>query len=83
MADLRIAHTADLEPATLDATRALLEAVFEDNFSDDDWDHSLGGLHALVWEGAELIGHGSVIQRRLLHRGRTLRTGYVEAVGVR
>ena len=41
------------------------------------------GMHALAWEGAELVGHASVIQRRLLHRGRALRAGYVEGVGVR
>ena len=29
------------------------------------------------------MGHGSVVQRRLLHGGRALRTGYVEGVGVR
>jgi hypothetical protein len=37
--------------------------------SDHDWDHALGGVHALVWEDGELIGHASVIQRRLLHGG--------------
>ena len=36
-----------------------------------------------MWEGDELIGHASVVQRRLLHDGRALRTGYVEGVGVR
>jgi aminoglycoside 2'-N-acetyltransferase I len=51
--------------------------------TDDDWEHALGGVHALVWEGEELVGHASVIQRRLIHEGRALRTGYVEAVGVR
>jgi aminoglycoside 2'-N-acetyltransferase I len=40
-------------------------------------------VHALVWEAGELVGHASVVQRQLLHRGRLLRTGYVEAVGVR
>jgi aminoglycoside 2'-N-acetyltransferase I len=40
-------------------------------------------VHALVWEGDALIGHASVIQRRLLHGGRALRTGYVEGVGIR
>src|SRR5207302_1877555 len=40
-------------------------------------------VHALVWEGDELVGHASVIQRILLHGGRTLRAGYVEGVGVR
>ncbi len=51
--------------------------------SDHDWEHSLGGVHALVWEGDEVVGHGSVVQRRLLHGGRALRVGYVEGVGVR
>lgn len=36
-----------------------------------------------MWYGDELIGHGSVIQRRLLHGGRALRAGYIEGVGVR
>jgi aminoglycoside 2'-N-acetyltransferase I len=51
--------------------------------TDEDWEHALGGIHALVWEGDALIAHGSVIQRRLLHGGRALRTGYVEGVAVR
>jgi aminoglycoside 2'-N-acetyltransferase I len=83
MTEVRTAHTADLDAATLEAARALLDAVFEGELTDHDWEHSLGGVHALVWEGAELIGHASLIQRRLLHRGRALRTGYVEGVGVR
>ena len=40
-------------------------------------------MHALMWEEGELIGHASVVQRRMLHGGRALRTGYVEGVGVR
>ena len=82
MAEVRLAHTADLDAAALTAARALLYDVFDD-MTDDDWDHTLGGVHALVWEGAELVGHASVIQRRLLHGGRALRTGYVEGVAVR
>ena len=79
---MRTAHTADLDAATLDAVRALLDAVFEGEFSDDDWEHALGGVHALAYEGGELVGHASVVQRRLLHGGRALRAGYVEGVGV-
>jgi aminoglycoside 2'-N-acetyltransferase I len=83
VADLRIAHTADLDPVALRAARALLDEVFAGEMTDDDWDHSLGGVHAMVWEGPALIGHASVVQRRLLYRGRALRTGYVEGVAVR
>lgn len=77
------AHTADLDRATLAAARALLDEAFEGDFSDDDWEHSLGGIHALAWEGDELVGHAALVQRRLLHRGRALRAGYVEGVAVR
>jgi aminoglycoside 2'-N-acetyltransferase I len=82
VAELQTAHTADLDPEVLQAGRALLYDVFDD-MTDDDWEHALGGVHALVWEGGELIGHASVIQRRLLHGGRAWRAGYVEGVGVR
>jgi len=81
--EVRTAHTADLDAHTLTAARVLLDDVFEGDMTDHDWEHALGGVHALVWVGAELIGHASVIQRRLLHGGRALRTGYVEGVGVR
>jgi aminoglycoside 2'-N-acetyltransferase I len=80
---VRTAHTADLDAATLALARVLLDEAFEGDFSDEDWEHGLGGMHALVWEGPELIGHASLVQRRLLHDGRALRAGYVEAVGVR
>ena len=83
MAELRTAHTADLGEDTLVAARALLYEVFADEMTEHDWEHALGGVHALVWEEHELIGHASVIQRRLLHGGRALRTGYVEGVAVR
>ncbi|MEU1401112.1 GNAT family N-acetyltransferase [Streptomyces sp. NPDC005728] len=78
-----VAHTADLDPADLRAARALLDEAFEGGFSDEDWDHGLGGLHALVHDGAGLAAHGSVVMRRIRHRGRWLRAGYVEAVAVR
>lgn len=80
---IRLAHTADLDPETLRAIRALLDDVFGAEMTDHDWEHALGGMHTLVLERGELVGHGALIQRRLLHRGRALRTGYVEAVAVR
>jgi aminoglycoside 2'-N-acetyltransferase I len=83
MPELHIVHTADIDVPTLTAARALLDDVFNGSMTEHDWEHALGGMHALVWESGELIGHASVVQRRLLHGGRALRTGYVEGVGVR
>jgi aminoglycoside 2'-N-acetyltransferase I len=83
MADVRTAHTAYLRPSDLAAARALLDDVFAGEMTDADWEHALGGIHALAWEGDALVGHAAVIQRRLWLGGRALRTGYVEGVGVR
>jgi aminoglycoside 2'-N-acetyltransferase I len=82
VAELRIAHTCDLDDSTLRAARALLYAVFDD-MTEDDWEHALGGVHALLCEGSTVVGHAALVQRRLLHGGRALRTGYVEGVAVR
>ncbi|MFK4069296.1 GNAT family N-acetyltransferase [Streptomyces sp. NPDC029674] len=81
---LRTAHTSDLTADELRAARALLDEAFDGDFSDHDWEHGLGGVHALVHDAAgALLAHGSVVQRRILHNGRSLRAGYVEAVAVR
>jgi aminoglycoside 2'-N-acetyltransferase I len=80
---IRIAHTSELEPELLAEAHAMLVEVFEGDFDDHDWEHALGGIHTLAYEDGALVGHASVIQRRLLHGARALRTGYVEAVGVR
>ncbi len=82
MISVRTAHTAQLEPAALAEARSLLYAVFDD-MTEDDWEHSLGGIHALAYEGGELAGHAALNQRRLLYGGRALRAGYVEGLGVR
>lgn len=83
MTAVRSAHTSELRPEELRAIRELLDEAFAGDFADEDYEHALGGVHALVWEGRELIGHGSVVMRRLLHGGKALRTGYVEGVTVR
>ncbi|MEV8019329.1 GNAT family N-acetyltransferase [Streptomyces sp. NPDC086554] len=84
MTTLRTAHTSDLTAAELRAARDLLDDAFGGDFSQQDWDHGLGGVHALVQdETGALLAHGSVVQRRVLHHGRSLRVGYVEAVAVR
>jgi aminoglycoside 2'-N-acetyltransferase I len=79
---LELAHTSDLEPATLAAARTLLYEVFGAELTPEDWEHSLGGIHALIWEREQLIAHAALVQRQLLYDGRALRTGYVEGVAV-
>ncbi|MFF9345771.1 GNAT family N-acetyltransferase [Streptomyces sp. NPDC014734] len=77
------AHTHRLAPAALDEIHAFLDIAFEGDFSEEDWDHGLGGIHAYVRDGSGLLAHGSVVQRRVVLAGRSYRVGYVEAVAVR
>lgn len=83
MSSVLVRHTSDLTAEELGEIRALLDAAFDGDFADEDFEHALGGMHVLVREGGELVAHGSVVQRRVVHRRQALRTGYVEAVAVR
>jgi len=87
MNGIQLAHTADLPAATLAQARALLDEAFagspDGDMTDEDWEHGLGGTHALAWADGVLVGHAALVQRRLLYGQRALRAGYVEAVAVR
>ncbi|MEU3599445.1 GNAT family N-acetyltransferase [Streptomyces sp. NPDC006798] len=81
---LSVLHTFQLAPGELAAIRALMDEAFEGDFSDEDLEHGLGGMHAVIHDAdGRLIAHGSLIMRRVLHGGRWLRIGYVEALAVR
>ncbi|MFE5797602.1 GNAT family N-acetyltransferase [Streptomyces sp. NPDC056503] len=80
---VNLAPTHSLGAERLTAVRALLDAAFDGDFSAEDWDHTLGGVHAWIEDAAGLVAHGAVVQRRVLHRGGSYRVGYVEGVAVR
>jgi aminoglycoside 2'-N-acetyltransferase I len=79
----RLVHTADLESEARQRAYEMVNDAFAGEFTDTDWDHALGGMHALIWHRGAIIAHGAVVQRRLVYRGAPLRCGYVEAVAVR
>jgi aminoglycoside 2'-N-acetyltransferase I len=83
-ARLRRLDTTDLAPNETDAIRAMLVAAFGDDpdeaFTDDDWAHTVGGVHLVLDVAGEIVSHASVVERELRVDGRPLRTGYVEAV---
>lgn len=86
MMTARLIHTADLDHETRDEARRMVIDAFGGgalDFTDADWEHALGGMHALITHHGALIGHAAVVARRLLYRDSALRCGYVEAVAVR
>jgi aminoglycoside 2'-N-acetyltransferase I len=83
-ARLRRLTTTDLSPIEIAAIRDLLVAAFGDDederFTDDDWEHAVGGVHFVLDVAGVIVSHASVVARDL-HVGHVpLRTGYVEAV---
>jgi aminoglycoside 2'-N-acetyltransferase I len=84
-ASVRQVWTAELSDPEVDAIRDLLWAAFDDEdpeerFTEDDWHHTIGGLHVVAEEGSRIVAHASVVERRLEIAGRAVRTGYVEGV---
>ena len=82
----RLVHTADLDSETREGARQMVIDAFgagEIDFTDADWEHSLGGMHALICVRGALIAHGAVVQRRMIYQDTALRCGYLEAVAVR
>ena len=84
--DLRSVTTAELTPEDLVQMRALLWAAFpkgEDGFTEDDWQHAMGGHHFIADADGLIVSHASVVEREIHIGGVELRAGYVEAVGTR
>jgi aminoglycoside 2'-N-acetyltransferase I len=80
---VRRVPTGDLTTAEVSALRALLWTAFppgEEGFTEDDWEHALGGTHFVLEEAGVIVSHASVVERDLHVAGRPVRTGYVEAV---
>lgn len=79
----RLVHTSDLDDETREDARRMVIDAFDGDFTGEDWEHALGGMHALISQRGEVIGHAAIVQRRLYVGDRALRCGYVEGLAVR
>ena len=81
---IRRIPTAGLRPDEIATIRALLVRAFgtdpEEAFTDDDWEHALGGVHFVVDVNSVIVAHAAVVEREIQIGDAPLRTGYVEAV---
>lgn len=80
MVVVRSFPTAAAPAGVLDAVRALLDEAFDGDFSDEDWEHTVGGQHVVLIDGGAVLAHAAVVPRLLEVDGRLFRTGYVEGV---
>jgi aminoglycoside 2'-N-acetyltransferase I len=82
-ARVRWSTTDALISAEIEAIRSILWAAFpagDEGFTEDDWQHALGGRHFLLELDGAIVAHAAVVARELHVAGRSVRTGYVEAV---
>ena len=81
---VRSLPTTDLRATDLLQLRDLLWAAFppgDEGFTEDDWQHGMGGRHILAERDGVIVSHAAVVERALHVGGVPLRTGYLEAVG--
>lgn len=72
--------SSELTSSDLAEIRHLCEIAFDGDFDDNDFDHALGGTHALAYVDERLVGHASVVPRSMVLGRSDARCGYVEAV---
>jgi aminoglycoside 2'-N-acetyltransferase I len=81
---LRQAQTAELTRAEVARLHELMLDAFKDDefggFTEDDWQHAVGGTHFLLESDGVIVSHASVVTRELHVDGQPLNTAYVEAV---
>ena len=79
---VRRVRTDALSAADVRGIRQLLAAAFDDDdgFSDEDWQHAVGGCHFVLSVEDRIRAHAAVVERELHVDRRPLRAGYVEAV---
>jgi aminoglycoside 2'-N-acetyltransferase I len=81
---LRRVRSDELTAAEVARLRELMLEAFADDehggFTEDDWQHALGGTHFLIDADGMIVCHASVVTRELHVDRAPLRAAYVEAV---
>lgn len=81
---VRVVPSDELTDVEVARIRAMLDVAFGDDpeeaFTDEDWEHALGGRHFIIEVDGEVVAHAAVAPRELHVEGRPIQTGYVEAV---
>jgi aminoglycoside 2'-N-acetyltransferase I len=77
---IHVLATAEASKELLARLRRLLGDAFEGEFTEHDWNHTLGGWHALIMADGVPLSHAAVVPRHLEIADRPFRCGYVEGV---
>ena len=80
---IRVLTTDEAPAALLSEVRQLVVDAFDGGFSEDDWQHSLGGRHVIGSEAGAVVSHAAVVARTIDVGDDSFAAGYVEGVATR
>jgi aminoglycoside 2'-N-acetyltransferase I len=80
---IRVVTTDEAPVALLVDVRGLLTDAFDGTFSDDDWQHTVGGWHLIGSDAGTVVSHAAVVPRRIDVGDDSFAAGYVEGVATR
>ena len=80
MIEVQQFETAEASFEFLSDLKNLLSTAFGDSFSEDDWNHGLGGRHIAVLEDGRLVAYCAVVPRTLYIDEKPYSCGYLENV---
>lgn len=75
-------HTCHLSKIEKEILYSLLIESFGDDFSLDDFQHALGGMHIFAYYQEKMVGHIAIVQRNMAIDNNPISVGYVEAMAV-
>ena len=80
MIEIQQFETAEASTEFLNELRTLLSISFGNKFTEDDWNHGLGGRHFAILEAGRLVAYCAVVPRRIYIEEKPYSCGYLENV---
>jgi aminoglycoside 2'-N-acetyltransferase I len=80
---IQVVRTEEAPAALLADVHRLLAVAFDGTFSDDDWQHTVGGWHVIGSDAGAVVTHAAVVPRRIDVGDDSFAAGYVEGVASR
>lgn len=80
--EYRRLHTSQLISSEKETLFGLLVEGFSSDFTYDDFQHTLGGMHVIAYDQQKMVGHVAIVQRNMAINDDPISVGYVEAMVV-
>jgi aminoglycoside 2'-N-acetyltransferase I len=80
---IRVLTTDDAPADLLTEVKQVVVDAFDGGFSEDDWQHSLGGWHVIGSDAGAVVSHAAVVARTIDVGDDSFAAGYVEGVATR